>query len=463
MLKKRFRSRFAAYAVLFAVMAAVFALPCNVYATESASNTTTPAPTPIPVASNELTAWPQMSAIEARSAIVMDADTGGIVYAKLIDDKRYPASITKIMTCLLALENSSMSDIVTFTEEGVKEAYAGSSNCVPVLGEEFTMEQALNIMMLKSANDMATQIAVSIGGSVEGFTTMMNDRAVQLGCTGTHFNNANGMPDDNHYSTAHDFALIMQECIKNETFRKITSTAVVTIPPTNKTSTERIYQNHCALVVPSDSRYYEYCIGGKTGYTDSAWRTLVTAAQKDGRTLVCVTMKCATKQDFPDTAALFEYGFNNFTNQTVDRTVDGYKETGAVTLPANATIDNTWSKDDGNGNLTYYYDEQIVGHGVRTKDPNAQEAENKEKGSGEEKTTIEGRKTGASDTDSQSSVKEETKRSGSGLLIVIAILLVILIIVFAIHFRIRREKQRIRRRRRRRNNKPHDRDGHPRA
>jgi D-alanyl-D-alanine carboxypeptidase len=368
-----------------------------------------------------------------------------------MDDKRYPASITKIMTCLLALENSSMDDIVTFTEEGIKEAYAGSSNCVPVLGEEFTMEQALNIMMLKSANDMATQIGVQIGGSVEGFTQMMNDRAVQLGCTGTHFNNSNGLPDENHYSTAHDFALIMQECIKNDDFRRITSTAVVTIPPTNKTSTERIYQNHCALVVPNDSRYYEYCIGGKTGYTDSAWRTLVSAAEKDGRRLVCVTMKCATKQDFPDTVALFEYGFNNFSVQEVNRTVDGYKETGRVTLPVNATIDNTWSKDDGNGKLTYYYEEQVVGYGERTKESIFSGKDDKKDNGTTD--TVEGQDVSAQGEASDSPVTEETKRSGSGLLIIISILLVLLIIIFAIHMRIQREKRRLRKRKRRRNKK----------
>jgi D-alanyl-D-alanine carboxypeptidase len=450
MLIKKFRSCLAMLAAASAVMIGVAAFPTDTAAADAAAAPTA-APTPIPVASNQLPGWPQMSEIEARSAIVMDADTGAILYSKLMDEKRYPASITKIMTCLLALENSSMDDIVTFTEEGIKEAYAGSSNCVPVLGEEFTMEQALNIMMLKSANDMATQIGVQIGGSVEGFTQMMNDRAVQLGCTGTHFNNSNGLPDENHYSTAHDFALIMQECIKNDDFRRITSTAVVTIPPTNKTSTERIYQNHCALVVPNDSRYYEYCIGGKTGYTDSAWRTLVSAAEKDGRRLVCVTMKCATKQDFPDTVALFEYGFNNFSVQEVNRTVDGYKETGRVTLPVNATIDNTWSKDDGNGKLTYYYEEQVVGYGERTKESIFSGKDDKKDNGTTD--TVEGQDVSAQGEASDSPVTEETKRSGSGLLIIISILLVLLIIIFAIHMRIQREKRRLRKRKRRRNKK----------
>lgn len=452
MLIKKIRSCLAVLAAASALLTCTGVFPVYAATDTAAADTVTPPPadpTPIPVASNQLPGWPQMSEIEARSAIVMDADTGAILYSKLIDDKRYPASITKIMTCLLALENSSMDDIVTFTEEGIKEAYAGSSNCVPVLGEEFTMEQALNIMMLKSANDMATQIGVQIGGSVEGFTQMMNDRAVQLGCTGTHFNNANGLPDENHFSTAHDFALIMQECIKNEDFRRITSTAVVTIPPTNKTETERIYQNHCALVVPSDSRYYEYCIGGKTGYTDSAWRTLVSAAEKDGRRLVCVTMKCATKQDFPDTVSLFEYGFNNFSVQEIDRTVDGYKETGRVTLPVNATIDNIWSKDDGNGNMTYYYEEQVVGYGEREKQSIFSGKEDK-------KDDVETGNVEVQDVSSQGEVSQETvtekfKIFSSRKNIVIAVILVFLIIVFIDLVGSLRKRKRMRRRRRRGN------------
>lgn len=451
MLIQKICRRLATIAASCAVAAALV-VPANVYAAASESTASVEqTPTPIPVASNQLPGWPQMSDIEARSAIVMDADTGAILYSKLIDDKRYPASITKIMTCLLALENSSMDDIVTFTEEGIKEAYAGSSNCVPVLGEEFTMEQALNIMMLKSANDMATQIGVQIGGSVEGFTQMMNDRAVQLGCTGTHFNNANGLPDENHYSTAHDFALIMQECVKNEDFRRIASTAVVTIPPTNKTETERIYQNHCALVVPSDSRYYEYCIGGKTGYTDSAWRTLVSAAEKDGRTLVCVTMKCATKQDFPDTVALFEYGFNNFTVQEIDRSVDGYKEKGSVTLPQGLTIDNIWSKDDGEGNLTYYYEEQVVGYGVKTKESIFSSGDGKSGKNSEE--NVQGNVSGTENDSEQDPDSVHIKKSNTKIIIIVIIVIILLFISLVIRGRIQRAKRRRRRRRRRRNNR----------
>ena len=177
----------------------------------------------------------------------------------------------------------------------------------------------------------------------------------------------------------------------------------------------------------------------------------MSAAEKDGRRLVCVTMKCATKQDFPDTVSLFEYGFNNFSVQEVDRTVDGCKETGTVTLPVNATIDNTWSKDDGNGNLTFYYEEQVVGYGKRTKESIFSDKDDKKD---ETKTeTVEGRDASAQGDASGSPVTEESKRSGSSLLIIISILLVLLIIIFAIHLRIQREKQRLRKRKRRRNNR----------
>jgi D-alanyl-D-alanine carboxypeptidase len=177
----------------------------------------------------------------------------------------------------------------------------------------------------------------------------------------------------------------------------------------------------------------------------------VSAAEKDGRRLVCVTMKCATKQDFPDTVALFEYGFNNFSVQEVNRTVDGYKETGRVTLPVNATIDNTWSKDDGSGKLTYYYEEQVVGYGERTKESIFSGKDDKKDNGTTD--TVEGQDVSAQGEASDSPVTEETKRSGSGLLIIISILLVLLIIIFAIHMRIQREKRRLRKRKRRRNKK----------
>ena len=320
--------------------------PVPVYAeagTEAAAETTTDAaaaaatPTP-PVRdplTNHLTNWPQMSEINEDSAILMDADNGAILYSLDRDVQRIPASITKIMTCLLVIENTQMDEVITMTEAGMAEAYGGSSNISPILGEQFTVEQCLYMLMLKSANDIAAQLAEYVGGSVEAFVQMMNDRCALIGTTGTHFNNPNGLPGDNHYTTAMDMALIMQECLKNQTFRQIISTPIYTVPPTNLTPTERTYENHCKLIVESDAEhYYPYCIGGKTGYTDLAWRTFVTAAEKDGRTLICVTLHGPDKSDFTDHKNLFEYGFNNFyTDPCEMEAEEGWEISGGVTIP----------------------------------------------------------------------------------------------------------------------------------
>ncbi len=313
---------------------------------------------------NHLTGWPYMTDINESSAVLMDADTGAILYSLDRNEQRYPASITKIMTCLLAIEQGDLSETITITEAGLKEAYLGSSNIVPILGEQFTLEQCLYMLMLKSANDIATELAVHFGGSVEGFTEMMNARAAEMGCTGTHFHNANGLPDTEHYTTAYDMALIMKNCIQNETFRRILGTSVYTVQPTNMTPTERIYQNHCKLIIKDNSFYYENCIGGKTGYTDSAWRTLVTAAEKDGMTLVCVTMHGPDTTDFVDHASLFDYGFNNFRHVSLDGNSGEGVTTGTVTLPNSVSLSDLEVSEvqEGEGTIRYYtYEGNPVG------------------------------------------------------------------------------------------------------
>ena len=295
----------------------------------------------------------------------MDADNGAILYSLNRDTQRIPASITKIMTCLLVLEGTEMSDVVTMTEAGMAEAYSGSANVNPVLGEEFTVEQCLYMMMLKSANDIAAELAAFTAGSVPVFCDRMNERAAQIGCTGTHFNNPNGLPGDDHYTTAYDMALIMRECLRNETFRQIISTTRYTVPPTNMTASERVYDNHCKLIQPTDDRYYEFCIGGKTGYTDLAWRTLVTAAEKDGRTLICVTMHGPNAQDFIDTKNLFEYGFNQFSVCPVEAKTEKGRYAGNVTIPAGFSPDSLSMTETenvlGEPVMRYAYEDNPVG------------------------------------------------------------------------------------------------------
>ena len=339
-------------AVLIAVMAAS-CLP--VYASDPLTN--------------HIDGWPYMEDIHEDSAVVMDADSGAVLYSLDRDIRRYPASITKILTCLLVLENSSMDETVTIGDDAMAVAIAGNSNINPVLGEQFSMEDCLYMLMLKSANDIAVQLAVHVGGSVENFAQMMNDRAAAIGCTGTHFTNPSGLPDENHYTTANDMALIMRECLKNETFRKLISTTVWTVPPTNMTAESRTYENHNQLILDGEF-YYEFCIGGKTGYTDAAQRTLVAAAVKDGRTLVGVTMHGPDRSDFSDMKALFEYGFNNFSVKEITEDPAGAEAKGSVTLPDGIGLDALTAEEtetpDGQTVTRYSYQNLPVGSVLRT-------------------------------------------------------------------------------------------------
>ena len=214
-----------------------------------------------PITTNAIEGWPQGPDTYSETAVLMDADTGTILYNKGMDEKRYPASITKIMTALLALENSNLDDQVTFTEECLADQTSDSGNIGMQVGEVLTMRQCLLALMIRSANDVATQIAVQIAGSVSAFADMMNQRAQELGCVNTHFVNASGMPDENHYTTAHDMALIFREAIKNQDFLDIIGTQSFTIDPTNMNPESRTYSTHHALVAQGAPEYYEGCFG----------------------------------------------------------------------------------------------------------------------------------------------------------------------------------------------------------
>ena len=258
--------------------------------------------------------WPTGPNIEGQSAVLMDAVTDTILYSKNAKDKLYPASITKIMTALLACEYLDMNDTITMSQEAAYGIEAGSSSIYAETGEVFTVEQALMALMLESANEMALALAEKTSGSVKKFVELMNQRAAQLGCKNTHFNNPNGLPDENHWTSAHDMALIASAAYKNETFRKIVGTGTYEIPPTNKHAEPTPLSNDHQMLYPSRTRkyLYDYCTGGKTGFTDDAGNTLVTYAEKDGMTLVCVILHSTNPQHYLDTTSLLDYCFNNF-------------------------------------------------------------------------------------------------------------------------------------------------------
>ena len=259
--------------------------------------------------------WPDAPQTASPSIMLMEESTGTVLYEKNSDEAHYPASITKIMTTLLALENGNLGDMVTFSNDAINNTEG--SGIARDYGEEMTLEQCLYGVMLESANECAYAVAEHVGGTIEHFVDMMNAKAKELGCTNTHFNNPHGLQDENHYTTAHDMALIARAAYQNETFRIITGTKIYTIPPTNKhPNEETVLRNHhdmlCTYHNANRKYLYPYCVGGKTGYTQAANSTLVTYAEKDGMTLICVVMNTTSPNQFADTVSLFDYGFGNF-------------------------------------------------------------------------------------------------------------------------------------------------------
>lgn len=255
--------------------------------------------------------WPDAPEVDAESAIVIEQSTGTILYDKNITEKQYPASITKIMTVLVALENSELNQIVTFSNEAIDNTEG--SGIARDYGEQQTMEQCLYAIMLESANECAYAVAEAVAGSMEAFVDMMNEKAEELGCVNTHFANPHGLHDENHYTCCYDMALIAQAAYNNETFRIITGTARYTIPPTNKHDENTYLCNHNEMLYSWRYNYmYPYCVGGKTGYTDEARYTLVTYAEKDGMTLICVVMRTEFPNQWLDSPTLFDYAFDNF-------------------------------------------------------------------------------------------------------------------------------------------------------
>lgn len=266
----------------------------------------------LPIQSNEIENWPAGPVVGAQAAILMEANTGTILYEKNIHEKLYPASTTKMMTCLLAMENCSLDEMVTFSNEAVFGIEPGSSNAGIDVGEQISLEECLYIILLYSANEVTAGVAEHVAGSIDAFVDRMNERAKELGCLNTHFNNSNGLPDEEHYTTAYDLALIAREFYKNETLRNISSTSFYTVYPTQTQPDQWDMQNHHKLC---KNLAYEYdgFIGGKTGFTTVARQTLVSGAEKNGMRLICVVLKEESPYQFTDTVSLFDYGFNNFT------------------------------------------------------------------------------------------------------------------------------------------------------
>ncbi len=270
-----------------------------------------------PAQTDSLAKWPAAPAIEGKAAVVIDLMGGGILYAKNADTQLYPASITKIMTCLLACENLPMDTPFVMSESAAYGIESGSSSIYADTGEEFTMEQALMALMLESANEIALRLAEMISGNPKKFAELMNQRARELGCTNTHFNNPHGLPDINHYTSAMDMALIARAAWNNKQFRRFCCTDYYNIPPTNIQPETRYMRNHHQMMEGMD-RAFTGVFGGKTGYTTAAGNTLVTYARRGNMRLGVVVLK-SLDGAYTDTANLLNYGFDNFAKLNVSK------------------------------------------------------------------------------------------------------------------------------------------------
>ena len=264
----------------------------------------------LPIQSNEIPSWPHGPEITAQAAIVMEANTGTILYAKNIHEELYPASTTKIMTCLLAAENASVSDMVTFSSEAVFSVPKGGSNIGMDVGQSITLEQALYGIMVGSANEVANAVGEHVAGSIQAFVDLMNEKARELGCTNTHFANTNGLQADDHYTSVYDLALISREFFNNELLCKVGNTPRYHFTATD-TQPDDFYLNNKHKLITGEIAY-DGILGGKTGYTDLARETLVTCAERDGLKLITIVFMDESPSQFTDTVTLFDYGFNNF-------------------------------------------------------------------------------------------------------------------------------------------------------
>lgn len=272
----------------------------------------------LPVYAEEIsqTSYPLYPIIESEAAVLMDARTGQVLFAKNMDEQLYPASITKIMTVLLGIENGNLNDIITMSREAVFSIERGSSHIALDVGEQITLEQALMAAILPSANEACNGIAEHVSGSIPEFIKLMNERANEAGALHTNFTNANGLYKDDHVTTAYDMAMITQTALKNDQFCRIFGTSKYEIPPTNMQSKPRyLWAQH--KMFPCGRYEYEGVIGGKTGYTQESQRTLVTAAQRGDRELIAVVLKSQNIAVYTDTKALLDYGFNEFTQAQI--------------------------------------------------------------------------------------------------------------------------------------------------
>ena len=255
--------------------------------------------------------WPEAPRISAKAAVLMDADSGEILYAKKATDRMYPASTTKLMTALLTLEHASLSDVVTFSQTSVLIP-PGSSHIGMRRGDQMVLRECLLGLLLPSANEVANALAEHTAGTIGYFTTLMNEKALALGAVNTVFRNVNGLHEEGHYTCCYDLALIMRELSTNNTFTELAGTPSYVHHADDLLPKDIPMMNTNQMIRPATEYYNDTVVCGKTGHTEESGYNLVTYAEKDGVHLIAVVMGCESGQEYVSTQSLLDYGFNYF-------------------------------------------------------------------------------------------------------------------------------------------------------
>ena len=338
--------------------------------------------------------WPSNTSIEADGGILIDADSGTVLYRKNIHNTYYPASITKILTAYIIINHCDLDDTVTFTHSAVNTLEPGSSILGARVGDKMSVRDCLYALLLQSANEVANALAEHCSGSVEAFAELMNEEAKKLGCVDSNFANPSGLNNPNHYTSAHDMSLIAKAAFSDPTFLEIDKTLYYDVPAGQLQQYPdgwRYYMHH-RMMKKNDSLYYSGIIGGKTGYTSLAGNTLVTCAERDGLKLIAVVLN-GHQTHYSDTKTLLDFGFENFKSLLIADEDSTYQKieqdlaiggisfgettklsvdaTSAITLPKNGEFSDVTSTldyaldetapDSAVARIDYMYGDRVVG------------------------------------------------------------------------------------------------------
>lgn len=280
--------------------------------------------------------WPSDTGVQSEAGIVVDMDSGAVLFGQNIHEEKIPASITKILTALIVVENSNLDDMVTFSYDAVYNVEEASGNKLQLEeGDVLSVRDCLYVMLLQSSNQAANALAEHVAGSREAFVDMMNERIAQIGCQESHFANPSGLNDDTQRTSAYDMALIARTAYQNPVFLEISSVRQATLPPTKNNPNGRTYSIEHKMLLEDREEYYPDAIAGKTGWTSQAGQTLVTYARRGDRGQIAVTLKSTQATHYSDTKTILDFGFARFKNVNIsDNEIDYVTGSDPITIGA---------------------------------------------------------------------------------------------------------------------------------